>query len=411
MSKQGPTVLLMVLDAMGRVTLEYLLKHSGRKIHLPHLAKMGLGNILADEFRSEIRPVHDVQVAISLRQASAYPDSTIGHREMVGVIDPRTYDLFPNGFPVEFVRALEDTIGRKLIFNRMAGGMEAIEKNRELHEKTGSPILYASKCDPVLQLAMNEAVIPVLEQHRIVNTSFALARAMDIKITRVIGRSYVIKDGAIFRTPNRHDCTLPLESPTLIDILRRRGVRTVSVGKTADLVGAVFDDEIKLTDTKLLDPSLSFRFVDGKERDTNPFCLQGTFDAIIAARSMPRPRGTFIFVNLVDTDSLFGHTRDIDGALRAAEEFDRVLPEIKSRLEIGDMIMVTADHGMEHRPDYGYHSLEPVPLLAERLGEAYDFCFFKRDTLAQAGYLAAQLFGVEKEYVRTCRLEKYLQER
>ena len=406
--KNGPIALLMVLDAVGKTTLELLLRKSGKKVHLPNLSAMGLGNILSKEFRREIVPAPGAQMAETVCQASAYPDSTIGHREMVGVIDSRTYQLFPDGFPEGFVRALEKEIGRKLIFNEMAGGMEAIEKNREEHEKTGNPILYASKCDPVLQLAMNEEVIPVSEQHRIVDKAFALARRMGIKITRVIGRSYVMKDGAVFRTPNRHDCALPLESPTLIDIARKRGVRTVSVGKTAELVGARFDDKIKLTDPALLDPGLSFNFVDEKKRDTNPFCVQGTVNALRAARNIPRPQGTFIFVNFVDTDSLFGHTRDVEGALRAIEEFDRHLPQFKRYLSPGDMLIVTADHGMEHREDYGYHSIEPLPMLAERKDSPFDFTLFQGETLAQAGYLAAQLFGMGDDYVRTCRLEKFL---
>lgn len=408
MMKNGPTALLLVLDAVGATTLDYLLLKDTRRVRLPHLAAMGLGNILSEHSRGEIQPDPRAQFAAAITQASAYPDSTIGHREMVGVIDPRTYKLFPNGFPKKFVAALEKEIGRKVIFNRMAGGMEAIEKNRAEHERTGCPILYASKCDPVLQLAMNEKVIPVPEQHRIVDSSFALAMRMGVKITRVIGRSYVIKDGAIFRTPNRHDRTIPLDRTTLVEIARRKGVRTVSVGKTAELVGAKFDDTIKLTDPSTLDPSLGFRFVDAKRRDTNPFSFQGTLNALIAARTMARPAGTFIFVNLVDTDSLFGHTRDVDGALRALEEFDRILPLFRGNLVPGDLLMITADHGMEHRPDYGYHSLEPVPLLAEKMGGAFDFRLFGRQTLALAGYLAAQLFGCADEYVAICKLERFL---
>jgi len=406
--KNGPTVLLMVLDAVGATTLEFLLAHSARKVHLPHLCAMGLGNILSGEFRDRIAPRPEAPLSIALTQASAYPDSTIGHREMVGVIDPRRYRLFPDGFPQNFVRALEKEIGRRVIFNRMAGGMEAIEENRELHENTGRPILYASKCDPVLQLAMNEEIIPVPEQHRIVDASFALALRMGVKITRAIGRSYVMRDGAIFRTPNRHDCTLPLEKPTLIGIARGRGIRTVSVGKAAELVGADFDDTIKLTDPKLLDPALGFRFVDKKKRDTNPYSIQGTINALIAARNFSRPRGTFVFANCVDADSLFGHTRDIEGALRSIEEFDRLLPRVTHLLARGDMMMITADHGMEHREDYGYHSLEPLPMLATVVGVRFDPNLFTRETLALAGYLAAQIFGCAEEYVETCALEKYL---
>ena len=407
-NERGPIALLLVLDAVGRKTLELLLERTTVKVRLPNLERMGLGNILSEKTRGHIRPRPDADMAVAVLQASAYPDSTIGHREMVGVIDPRTYDLFPDGFPYPFVSALEKEIGRGVIFNKMAGGMEAIEKNRALHEKTGQPILYSSKCDPVLQLAMNEDVIPVEEQHRIVDRAFALALKMGIKITRAIGRSYVIKDGAIFRTPNRHDATLPLERPTLVDIARKRGIRTVSVGKTADLVGARFDDTIKLTDPSLLDKDLSFVFADPKGRDTNPFTIQGTINALRAAQTIARPQGAFIFVNLVDTDSLFGHTRDVDGAVRAIMEFDRHLPQFRKLMSPGDLIMVTADHGMEHRKDYGYHSLEPVPMLAERLEAPFDFELFGKETLAQAGFVIAQLFGIADDYVRVCRLKDYL---
>ncbi|MCC6449265.1 MAG: alkaline phosphatase family protein [Candidatus Aureabacteria bacterium] len=400
----GPVALLLVLDAVGVTTLDYLLGKSARRVSLPNLAALGLGNILDGRFRGEVPPNPRAQFSRAVSQASAYPDSTIGHREMVGVIDRRTYRLFPDGFPGEFVEALEKRIGRRVLFNRMAGGMEAIEENREEHERTGRPILYASKCDPVLQLGMNETVIAVPEQHRIVDAAFALARQMDVNITRVIGRSYVMKDGAVFRTPNRHDCTLPLEQPTLVEIAARRGVRTVSVGKTAELVGAEFDEKIKLTDPASLDPACGCRFVDAKRRDANPFSIQGAVNALDAARRERRPAGSFIFVNLVDADSLFGHTRDVDGALRAVEEFDRQLPRLTALLAPGDLVIVTADHGMEHRPDYGYHSLEPLPMLVERVEMPFKFSLFKKETLALAGYLVAQLFGCAEEYVKTCGL-------
>lgn len=406
--KNGPTVLLMVLDAVGATTLEYLLAHGARKVDLPNLSEMGLGNVLSKKFRDRVAPCRQARFSRAITQASAYPDSTIGHREMVGVVDPRTYQLFPNGFPEDFVRALAEEIGRDLIFNKMAGGMEAIEENMDLHEKTGSPILYASKCDPVLQLAMDEGVVPVPEQHHIVDASFALARRMGLKITRSIGRSYTIRDGAVFRTPNRHDCTLPLDKPTLVGIVRGMGVRAVSIGKAAELVGAEFDDVIKLTDPGLLDPALGFGFVDGKRRDTNPYSIQGTINALSAAGSVPRPKGTFIFANCVDADSLFGHTMDVEGTLSSIEEFDRMLPKITGLLAPGDLIIITADHGMEYREDYGYHSLEPVPMLAAVSGARFDLELFERETLALAGYLAAQVFGCEDEYVKVCGLSEYL---
>jgi len=182
----------------------------------------------------------------------------------------------------------------------------------------------------------------------------------------------------------------------------------VSVGKTAELVGARFDEKVKLTDPESLDPACGYRFVDAKRRDTNPYSIQGTLEALDAARIAERPGGSFIFANFVDADSLFGHTRDVDGALSSVQEFDRQLHRIKARLRPGDLAIVTADHGMEHRADYGYHSLEPMPMLAERVGGPFGLGVFSRDTLALAGYLVAQLFGCAEEYVATCGLGAFV---
>jgi hypothetical protein len=63
---------------------------------------------------------------------------------------------------------------------------------------------------------------------------------------------------------------------------------------------------------------------------------------------------------------------------------------------------------MEHRPDYGYHSLEPMPMLAEKIGMPFEFDLFGRETLALAGYLAAQLFGCADEYVKACGLGAFV---
>ncbi len=403
MRSRSPVALLLVIDAVGLATIGHLLKNYGRKIKLPNLSRLGLGEIVSPEFRRRFSPCWAGRsYAAALNQVSSTADSLVGHREMMGVLDGRTYALFNGGFPEKYIAELEKRIGRGTFFNKMAAGMEAIELNAAEHERTGKPIVYASKCDPLIQLAMNEAVIPVGEQHKIADTAFALAMEMGVPVTRAIARSYIrTAAGGIVRTSNRHDAVLPIGQRTLVDILRDNNIWTVAVGKTSDLVNTAYHARIKLAHKSFLDPSLGLRFVHPEKSDTNPYSVQGTVNALSGARSIYRPNGTFIFTNLVDTDSVYGHTRDIAGAVKAIEEVDRIIPLFVSRLDKGDLFMITADHGMEHRADYGYHSNEPLPFIAVRKGFDRGLGGLKTGVcpgLADIGHVTAQLFGLQKEY-------------
>ena len=407
MSAKKTTVLLLVVDAVGVSTLEYLLDRHPRKVKLPNFSRLGLARILAPRFGGRLGRDGGKTCAMRIEQASASADSVIGHRELVGIVDPATYELFPRGFAPEFIAALEHRIGRKTIFNKMAGGMEAIELNADEHEKTGCPIVYASKCDPLVQIAMNEAVISVKEQHAIADAAFDLAMELGVPVTRVIARAYVrTPEGGIVRTANRHDSVLPLRGKTLVDILRERDVWTVAVGKTGDLVNTCYHERIKLASPAFLDPGLGLRFAHPKRKDTNPYSVQGTVNALAAAARLYRPRGTFVFTNLVDADSLYGHTKDVPGSIRCLEGVDRALPVLEKNLRPGDLLVITADHGMQHRRDYGYHHKEPLPLIVERLGRGADLGGLKVGpgrSLREAGHIIAQAFGCEKEYSRECR--------
>jgi len=405
MKNKSPVALLIVIDAAGISTIEYLLKKRGKAVKMPNLARLGLAETLAPEFRRFFTKKYAKRsYAAAVSQASATADSLVGHREMMGVLDDRTYGLFNDGFPRAYLAELERRIGRKTFFNKMAGGMEAIELNAAEHERTGMPIAYASKCDPLIQLAMNEKIIPVAEQYKIAETAFALAMEMGIPITRAIARAYVRNaEGDIVRTSNRHDAVLPIGGPTLVDILRENNVWTVAVGKTSDLVNTAYHARIKLTHQSFIDPSLGLRFVHPKKKDTNPYSIQGTINALAGAKNIYRPRGTFIFSNLVDTDSVYGHTRDVAGSLKALEEIDRMLPLFESRMDKGDLLIITADHGMEHRDDYGYHSNEPLPFIAVRKGFDRKLGGLKTGMcpgLSDIGHVTAQLFGVQKEYLK-----------
>jgi phosphopentomutase len=74
--------------------------------------------------------------------------------------------------------------------------------------------------------------------------------------------------------------------------------------------------------------------------------------------------GGFVFANLVDFDSEFGHRRDIPGYAAALEAFDRRIPEIEAVLQEGDLVIITADHGNDPSWRGSDHTREHVPILS-----------------------------------------------
>ncbi len=71
----------------------------------------------------------------------------------------------------------------------------------------------------------------------------------------------------------------------------------------------------------------------------------------------------FIFANLNDFDSKYGHRRDVRGYGHALEELDEMLPRIQSRLRSGDEMILTADHGCDPTAPGSDHTREFVPFL------------------------------------------------
>ena len=69
------------------------------------------------------------------------------------------------------------------------------------------------------------------------------------------------------------------------------------------------------------------------------------------------------FTNLVDFDAVYGHRRNTEGYSQALTDFDNRLPEIKAKLQEGDLLIITADHGNDPTYPGTDHTREYVPLL------------------------------------------------
>jgi phosphopentomutase len=72
----------------------------------------------------------------------------------------------------------------------------------------------------------------------------------------------------------------------------------------------------------------------------------------------------FIFVNLVETDMLWGHRNDPVNFHRCLQDFDRRLPDLLDALRPGDLLIITSDHGCDPTTPSTDHSREYALLLA-----------------------------------------------
>ncbi len=107
-----------------------------------------------------------------------------------------------------------------------------------------------------------------------------------------------------------------------------------------------------------------------------------------------RKRG-FIFTNLVDFDSLYGHRNDPKGYANALEEFDRRLPQIIATMSDDDVLMLTADHGNDPTTSSTDHSRERVPLLIAGKRIKSGVNIGTRKTFADVAATIAKMLNVE----------------
>jgi phosphopentomutase len=302
-----------------------------------------------------------------MAERSPDKDSVTGHWEMMGLTLDHPFPVYPNGFPDEIIREFERRIGRRSIGNVAASGTVIIEQLGVEHMRTGSPIVYTS-ADSVFQIAAHEDVIPVPELYRECEAAYDIM-VRGHGLGRVIARPFVGQPGSFRRTSNRHDYAIPPSGETLLDRLTAAAVPTFAIGKIVDLFAGrgVADSVHTVSDD------------DGMDQ--------------VERALAERPRG-LIFANLVDFDTVYGHRNNVEGYALNLERFDARLSELLPRLQLDDLLVLTADHGNDPTTPSTDHSREYVPLLAcgARVRAGADIG--TRSTFADLGQTLADVFGV-----------------
>ena len=332
---------------------------------LPHLGRLGLGNIRS---LPNLPPAPNPEGAFGKAAIlSNGKDTTVGHWEIAGLITADPFPTYPEGFPDRIVIPFCEAIGRGVLGNRPASGTEIIKELGAEHIRTGKPIVYTS-ADSVFQVAAHEEVIPLPELYRICEIARQLLDVPD-RVARVIARPFLGSPGAFRRTGNRKDFAIPPPAPTLLDLLKDRGLPVIGVGK----ISSIFDDR---------------GLTESLPAHDNAECVNQSINALGMIRE------GLIFANLVDFDMLWGHRNDAAGYARGLEEFDRRLPELRARMEPRDCLIITADHGCDPTTPGTDHTREYVPILACGSRVRGGVCLGTRETLADMGQTIADSFAV-----------------
>ncbi len=351
----------------GANTLKHVIEQANPNI--PNLEELGIRHVLGIQDKDADEPIGCYGTML---EQAAGKDTTTGHWEIAGLTLRQPFPTYPNGFPKEVIDAFEQETGMGTIGNKVASGTAIIEELGAEHLRTGKLIVYTS-ADSVFQVAAHEAVLPAMELWHVCRTARRLLKG-EHNVGRVIARPFEGEVGHFVRTANRRDFSVDPTGRTMLDAVKSAGMDTLAVGKIED----IFNHR---------------GITQSNHAAGNPACI----DATIEFLKKDRWKG-LMFVNLVDTDMLFGHRRDVPGFARSLEEFDQKLPEIMRLLGEDGLLMITADHGCD--PSYTAHTdhtRERVPLLVWGLGIEEGVNLGERATFADLSATALEALGVAEK--------------
>jgi phosphopentomutase len=317
----------------GTCTLSHLAEAHGG-LELPVMGALGLGRIVPI---AGVEPAEDPAIHGRLAPLGPGKDSITGHWELMGVTLAAPLPTYPRGFPAEIVARLERVMGQAIICNRPDDGLRAIEEFGAEHLRDGGLILYTSQ-DSVLQLAAHVERLPAEQLYEACRRARETMSGEDA-VGRVIARPFTGAPGSFSRTTGRRDFALEPPGRSYLQECGDAGSSVIGVGKIEDLFAG-----------RGLTGSLP--------GSTNAQALDSV---ALLARDLDEG---LVFANLIETDQVYGHRKDVAGFAAALGEIDTRLGALLEALRDGDLLIVTADHGVDPTHPGTDHTREYAPLLA-----------------------------------------------
>lgn len=338
---------------------------------VPNLSTMGIGNIDGLGNWADDYAVDNPRGAYGkCTELSKGKDTITGHWEICGIETPTPFKTYPDGFPKEFIEKFEEAIGTEVLGNYPESGTVIIDRHGPEHEETGKPIVYTSN-DSVFQIAANTAVIPLEKLYEMCEKARELLQG-EWACGRVIARPYIMdENGNRVRTGDRKDYAVSPPEETLLDKVKKAGKTVYAVGKIKDIFNGQGVTESVHTSNN----------------------MEGVDETL---KAMDKVKKGFIFTNLVDFDSQYGHRRDPEGYGNAIMDFDQRLPEIVGKLRDEDILILTADHGNDPVAAGFDHTREYIGALFYGKHIRQGANFGVRKTFADIGATIADYLGVEE---------------
>ena len=337
-------IFLLVLDSLGvgeaQDAINY--KDNGANtlghvieagdLYLPNLKKIGLLDTLNLSDNLDVEAYYTIAKPCNIGK-----DSLSGHYEIVGIKSEESFRTYNEGFPYELLSGIERITGRSVIGNSCCLDDAIIQELGERQYNYGSLIVYTSASSD-LQVAAHEDCISIATLHEICEKIRDFTLKYNYKIARIIARPFNGNPGKYkFINSGRKDYAIKPPKKTILSDLVDANYNVISIGKINDIFdGEGINKVIKASDNN----EVMNKLTDIIEKNFTGLCM----------------------VNLSDFDN-YGHTRDLDNFGAAVEELDVDLPIILNKLDLDDMLIVTADHGNDPTFQGNDHTRENVPII------------------------------------------------
>lgn len=371
-------IFLLVLDSLGvgetSDAMNFLdngantLGHINEQCNLfiPNLKKIGFLDTLNMNENENVEAYYTIAKPIN-----AGKDSINGHYEMMGIKHDTPFQTFNNGFPFDILAGIEQVTGRRVIGNKCCSDDSIIQELGERQVSYGSLIIYTS-ADSDLQVAAHEDCIPISTLHQYCEKIRNLTIENGWRVGRVIARPFTGTPGKYkFVQSSRRDYAIKPPEKSILDGLVENSYNVIGIGKINDIFdGQGINKTIKATSNA----EAINKLIDIMDKNFTGLCM----------------------VNLADFDTLYGHTRDVEGYAHAIEEFDVDIPIILNKLELNDLLIITADHGNDPTFKGNDHTRENVPVIIYSRNFKKNKRLNEFNTFANIGALIADNFNIEK---------------
>jgi phosphopentomutase len=279
------------------------------------------------------------------------------------VIQKKAPEVCSSGVPTKIVDVVEQLLGRKSIGRGLSSMGVMLRRHSMEHMATGAPILWTDGGNTCF-VAMHESLMaPVEFQQRCREIRKAVKDAG--MLIRVVGQPVIGGHDLLRPQVGRKDYVSEPPGVTMLDVLSRSGQIAMGVGKVYDLFsGRGF--------TKALSVASAMVAVD---------------EVIGMLNKMPRG---LICASL---DLL---SEDAGQSATALQECDRRLPDLFEKLRLGDMVIVTGDHGRDFSLPGRTSTREYVPVFVTGPKLAQGVDLGNRSTAADVGQTIVEALQAER---------------